>query len=205
MSSDVKIQFVRTNTFVQTVPTHNASYNWNVLLNGLCRHSVRKSLIRAGLKKDLEAGKKVIVVADRKSFLKYLYYSLRDNFKTSYLHGTVSAADRVTMAQSMAECQLLLATSIVEHFIPSTQSPLPFDTIYLVNPMGSSPFERRVRVGRWFEKESVSIRYYVDEDNWSKALHKKHTAYAEKKGWEIVDGDHPDSSEGRVYGLTAWE
>jgi len=169
-------------------------YQWNKMLAELTRDVPRTNRIVSETSQLLEAGKSVLVVADRMKLARNIYEELlRRGRSLEYLHGKVARKKREQTVKDVQEGKVncLVVTPVIDavpEMVLSIETGRScFDALVFTNPTNIK-FKRRV--GRLYPPKDDSvrpvIRYYVDEDfPQAKGCFVSHLKTAQKLGWEV--------------------
>ena len=209
--NSVTIQFIKTNVAPivwkhdirgNKIPIH---FRWNQVVNEVAFTRYKQAVDL--LQKDLEVGRKVIAIADRKDLLERLLNKFQaSSFQIAYLHGNLNGTDRATILDKIkvGNVDLLLSTKLLECMVEMqgcniVKDPLStwFDTVHILTPTVAS-FERRCllpdpmrirKIVKHLEpiKKDTLVRYYVDNHPWLESCAFKNKNIARKNGWKVKD------------------
>lgn len=186
------------------VPKH---YLWSQLITSAAQQRYQQAAEL--IQKDLEAGRKIIAISDRKSLLeKLLRKFVNDGVTVRFLQGDCCSTERKEIWEAVKnhDVALLLTTKLLECATEMqganiAKEPVSqhFDTVHILTPTVAS-FERRcmlpipLKIRKAFplqneavQKKPVQIRYYVDDNPWLESCAFKNKKVAKKNGWVVED------------------
>jgi superfamily II DNA or RNA helicase len=176
-------------------------FKWRKILEHIEKSEDRYKVMMTYLHKDLDDGRIIAIVSQRRKIVQELYQRLRqDGYKVAYVDG--NTRNRKTIYQSLFEgkIQCLCAGKVLNQLVN-----LPtVDCLHFVTPVASELATKQAygRARRWLEgKREPIIRDYVDSGGQLTGAFKKRMKLCEANGWKtrIVDED-----ESRLARLSPW-
>jgi superfamily II DNA/RNA helicase len=170
-------------------------YHWNQLLSNISWNAERTARIVRDVRQLLDAGRSVLVVADRLKLLKNIYHDLkRTNSAVEYLYGETvrNHKEKVQEKLSAGKIRCLVVSPIIDAAPGLLHNPATrqarFDAIVFTTPTNVKFLSRVERL--WpLRDDTVQpvIRYYVDT-NAPQAMgcFAGHLRKAEQLGWKVI-------------------
>lgn len=179
-------------------------YQWNIILKELSKSGSREDLILKHIYNDMEDGRTIACIAERRVFAKNIYSRLsQDGCKAVYVDGQTPAKvrDRVYAEFRDGKYQVICAGKVLNALID-----LPtLDCIHLLTPSNSKTNSQQIygRSRRFLPgKRNPIIRYYVDKGGQLDGSYKTQQKLCKENGWDIkIVG----LDAAQVLGMNRWK
>jgi len=179
-------------------------YQWNQVLKHLGESEERYDIIRKYLHEDLDNGRRIACIAQRKVFVKTLYQMMqRDGYDVAYVDGSTPLKMRKKIYKEVKDgkVQALFAGKVLNQLVN-----LPtIDCLHFVTPASSSTVTNQTygRARRWLEgKKNPIIRDYVDQGGQLDGAYKNRARLCKANGWNVKQVDVMNA---QLLGASIWK
>jgi superfamily II DNA or RNA helicase len=176
-------------------------FKWAKILQHIENSEDRYKVMMTYLHEDLDAGRIIVIVSQRRKIVKELYQRIRqDGYKVGYVDGTTRKRKEIYQSLFDGKIQCLCAGKVLNKLVN-----LPtVDCLHFVTPVASELATKQAygRARRWLEgKKEPIIRDYVDYGGQLSGAFKKRMKLCKDNEWatRIVD-----ENETRLARLSPW-
>jgi len=165
-------------------------YQWTVVMNCLAKSEERYDTIKKFLYADIDSGRTVLIMGERREIIKNVYKRLiQDGYTAEYVDGEVKAEARAKIYKEIrsGRCKVLCAGKVLKAMVD-----LPnIDCLHFVTPLSSKPRTTQIygRARRWLEnKRNPVIRDYVDgagQQGQLTGAYKNRLAMCKSNNWDV--------------------
>lgn len=161
----------------------NRGIKWHICMKEIIQSKSRYDLIQRWLRKDLKAGRRIIVISpQRREIVMELTRRLRqDGYRVAYVDGRNPAKQRKQIYRDVndGKYDLLCAGKVMNALVDIQNS----DTVYLVSPLAkATPVKQLYGRGR---DQFSRIRDFADEGGQLAGAVKKRIELCVANGWKI--------------------
>jgi superfamily II DNA or RNA helicase len=187
--------------YKKNFPRH---YQWNIILQHLAKSDERYALIQKYLWQDIDDGRTVVCISQRRKIVQKLYVMLsQDGYDVRYVDGDTKAAQRKIIYDEVraGKVQALFAGKVLNQLVDLPK----IDCLHFVTPSSSTTQTKQAygRTRRLLKgKQNPLIRDYVDSGGQLDGAFKNRLKLCQAEGWVVKRTDIPTQKQ---LGLSLWK
>ena len=165
-------------------------YRWNQLLNHICRDDGRYDIIMRYLRRDIDKGRVIACVSDRKVIPQILHSKLvEEGYDVAYVDGNTRNRKAIYDSIRNGKVRVLCAGKVLNALVDIPN----LDCLHLLTPLNNAKDVKQVygRSSRWMEgKKKPLVRDYVDQGGQLSGAYANRTRICLENGWQtrVEDG-----------------